>query len=141
MNTEVLPSLKGAIENWRKGNQVWSAELGGIGPGYEQAIQILLWEILSDWGDKPVPEPDGENYLAEYTKFVDAVVHKLDSDCGGFSGAQVGAARATAYQFLTYGYREMMGRLPQDRAILVSKAFPRASPTECRVDSTSEAEG
>lgn len=113
-----------AAEAWREGGSVWSAELGGIGPGYEQAIQVLLFEILARWeGDPPIST--GKAYDQRYASHVDKVVHDLDKECGGFSGAQVGAAKATAFQFMVYGYKHMMDKLSEDRKILVGKSFPR----------------
>lgn len=118
------------VKQWDKGEAVWSAELGGIGPGYEQTIQILLWEIMSRWGDRPLPKPlmtpEGARFPDAWEKHVDQVVRALDKDCLGFSGAQVGAAKGTAWQFMTHGYAEMMGKLEQDRHILVSKNWPKA---------------
>lgn len=117
-----FPPLDEAVARWKAGHTVWSAELGGIGPGYEQCIQILLWETLAAWGDRslPLPEKEGE-YPKEYSDFVDQMVTNLNL---GFSGAQVGAAKSTAYQFLRYGYRHMMGKLEKERHILVEKHFP-----------------
>lgn len=114
------------VEKWKKGEIVSSAELGGIGPGYEQAIQVLLFEIMARWENKPVPAPKGEVYPAEYDQHVDRVVGELNK-IHGFSGAQVGVAKATAYQFMHYGYAEMMNKLPIERHILVSKNFPSAA--------------
>lgn len=108
---------------WSKGEIVWSAELGGMGPGYEQAIQCLLWEILVRWkGDAPEVVKGAKEYPPAYSVFVDTVVSGLKDF--GFSGAQVGAAKATAFQFMVYGYDHMMAKLPEDRKIMVSRDFP-----------------
>lgn len=117
-----------AADAWAKGETVWSAELGGLGPGYEQAIQILLFEILVRWPrETSVPEPEGDSYPRDYTKHVDTVAKALDETCGGFSGAQVGAAKATAYQFMRFGYGHMLTKLKSEdpeRLIQVDKTFP-----------------
>ena len=34
------------LRRWDAGEGVWSIEMGGIGPGYEQCIQITAAEIL-----------------------------------------------------------------------------------------------
>lgn len=120
------PTWKVEAEKWARGENVWSAELGGIGPGYEQAIQVLLWEILARWPHKTLARnPEEKQYPAEYNEHVEKVVHDLDQQCGGFSGAQVGAAKGTAFQFLVYGYDHMMGKLEEERKILVSKHWPK----------------
>lgn len=121
-----LPPIDQAVAAWKAGDIVWSAELGGLGPGYEQAIQVLLWEFMAAWGNRNLPEPEGENYPPEFVKAFDEVVHELSPTCGGFSGAQAGAAKGTAWNFLKYGYRHMMEKLPKDRHIMVSRRFPHA---------------
>lgn len=105
--------------DWRDGQVVWTAELGGMGPGYEQAIQVLLFEIMARWGDRPVPQPINNKYPEEFIKHVDDVTKNLDKEWG-FSGAQVGVAQSTAYSFMHNGYAEMMEKLPEDRKIMVS---------------------
>lgn len=107
-----------AVAQWKSRQPVWTAELGGMGPGYEQATQVLLFEIMARWGDKDLPEPDGDKYPTAYKEHVDRVVHELNK--WGFSGAQVGQAQATAWQFMKHGYSYMMNKLPEDRKIMVS---------------------
>lgn len=111
-------------QKWRKGEIVWSAELGGLGPSYEQCIQILLFEILSEWPDSAPPVAKNGEYPEDFSAHVERVVTKHDKKLG-FSGAQVGAAKETAYQFMVYGYDEMMSKLPVERRIQVQKWFPR----------------
>ncbi len=109
------------VEKWNKGEIVWSVSLGGIGPSYEQAIQELLFGIISSWGDKELPEPKDDKYPEEYNKHVDEIVHKLKGL--GFSGAQVSAAKSAAWQFMKYGYYEMMNKAQEDRLIQVDNRF------------------
>lgn len=112
------------IEKWKNDDGVWSAELGGIGPAYEQCIQIILFEIFSTW-PKDQPVIDGEEYTKEYETFTDEVVSRLEKEKKyGFSGAQVGSAKSTAAQFIKYGYAHMMNKLDEDRHIMVSRYFP-----------------
>lgn len=120
-------TLNEAIEKWNKGEVVWSAELGGLGPNYEFAIQMLLWEILASW--KGGTAIQGKTYSPEFSRHADQVTHKLN-EVYGFSGAQVGAAWRTAAQFLTFGYPEMMKTLPEDRWIQVSRVTPRPPEVE-----------
>lgn len=126
MHENQITTWQEAARQWKSGGTVWSAELGGIGPGYEQAIQVLLWEILARWGDSDVPGGSDGKYAEAYNVHVDKVVHELDEPCGGFSGAQVGAAKSTAYQFIRFGYKHVMDKLEKDRCIQVSKFWPSA---------------
>ena len=123
---ELKQNLDDAIKAWKTGGIVWSAELGGIGPGYEQCIQLLLWEFLSRWTHGPIKPIEGlTTFPAQFSEEFDKVAHELDKEHDlGFSGAQVGAAKSTAYQFLTYGYEHMMAKLPDDRWIQVRREFP-----------------
>lgn len=114
---KVTESLQDITKKWRAGDVIWSAELGGMGPGYEQAIQVLLWELCSRW-EGEMPPSTAKEYPKEFSDFTDIVARDLRD--WGFSGAQVGQAKATAYQFLTIGYADMMNKLPEDRRIMVS---------------------
>jgi hypothetical protein len=115
-------------KKWRSGETVASAELGGIGPAYEQAIQILLMEIMARWPKtKRVPKPEGKALPLAFEKHSDKVADELNKRLG-FSEAQVAVARVTAYQFMHFGYSEMMKTLPVDRKIFVSKSFPSLAP-------------
>lgn len=109
------------IAKWNRNEIVWSAELGGMGPGYEQAIQILLFELLANWKITDNLE-EGEKYSEIFNAYVDSTAHRLSKL--GFSGAQVEVARATAFQFLKFGYAEIMNKLPDERRIMVNKSFP-----------------
>lgn len=120
-----------AAKAWEKGDIVATASLGGISPGYEQAIQILLFELMLQWDGeflkKDATEAERkEFYSGPWDKHVNEVVSKLDDEVGGFSGAQVGAAKSTAFQFMYYGYTEMLDKLDDDRHMQVSKWFPRS---------------
>ncbi len=110
------------IDIWKSGGIVATAELGGISPAYEQCIQILLWEIFSSW-DSKLPVVDDKGRLSpEYNNHVELKVSELQRF--GFSGAQFQAAKHTAFQFIHYGYSEMMNKLPDDRHIQCSRNFP-----------------
>lgn len=125
-----------ALVLWDAGESVFSVEMGGLGPGYEQCIQILAFEFLrvllaADW---KIPDPfpdDGSEAQAAYRDkwraLSDPVVTALDKQVGGFSGAQVGAAGSLAMATYRRGYRTAL-RDPEikDRLIQVSRTWPRA---------------
>lgn len=124
-------SVETAVEQvrlWDAGESVFTVEMGGLGPGYEQAIQVLAIEIMRDEMGKPLPVPGDGTYRA----WGDATVARIDYRkpdgtyaCGGFSGAQAGAAKQIAYQFLRDGPEKAMADIPDDRKILVSNRWPR----------------
>ena len=111
------------VKRWKNNNTVFSIELGGLGPGYEQALQIALFTILDHWLDKKIA-PNTLTKNKRFTKKCEKDLEKLNLG-KGLSGAQYGAARSTAYQFLKFGYSKMMKMCPKNRLIQVSKNFPK----------------
>jgi hypothetical protein len=113
------------IDKWDDGDTIWSIDMGGFGPGYEQALQhcaieILRWMIKNNL-DHSGWEADGalESVSNQASKPV----------CGlfeyGFSGAQWGAALNIAARIFKYGPRSFASSIPNDRKIQVSKHWPR----------------
>ncbi len=113
------------LERWENGKGVWSIEMGGIGPGYEQAIQNIGFAMLRvmvetppDW-QKAV---DDKVYWRGYMDQVDAnprvkaIVKRI-----GPSGAQHGAAMSMASVFARNGYAKGMAMAKDDRHIQVNK--------------------
>lgn len=114
------------LRRWDGGGTIWSIEMGGMGPGYEQAIQVLAIEIVRDLIDHQLPQAD--------QSWGDATVKRIDQkqpdgsySCGGFSGAQVGAAKSLALAWLTDGPAALLKKVP-DRHIQVSAFWPRVTP-------------
>ena len=116
------------LSRWDAGKTVWSIEMGGLGPGYEQAIQITVAEILrhlldaaynsSDWGDNEKWARDQE--LIERASFDNETIHRL-----GLSGAQYGAALSLATKLYGSGPIQVMkDDAVKDRHIQVCKNFP-----------------
>ena len=137
MNTETAAEL---LAKWDEGETIWSIELGGLGPGYEQAIQVAAIEItreaLSDT-DRLAPIMDSMKGTEEerrvateaWDAIASAAIAKVDDRLGGLSGAMYGAARWLAWQWVgNGGPRELYDRAhrdgKEDRLIQVSKAFP-----------------
>mgnify|MGYP003553510956 CR=1 FL=1 len=100
------------LAKWDADDGVWSVAMGGFGPGYEQALQIAVFEVL--------------RYLLDGGKIeeADAVLPSLSYL--GLSGAQWGAARGLASAFYTDGPRKTLERFSDDRKIQVSAYFPQA---------------
>lgn len=111
------------LTRWDGGESIWSIEMGGLGPGYEQAIQVLIVELVRDGMGKVLPLPESK----EAETWGDDTVRRLSHN--GFSGAQVGAAKHVAYKMLRDGYSETLDSMrahDNDRLILVSNQWPRA---------------
>ena len=120
-------NAKEAVEIWDKGGTLWSIEMGGLGPGYEQAIQVLFVEIIRDHLNTVFPTE--KEKLTEYlnNEFGNAAIERTDKNAGGYSGAQVGAAKQLAYKFLTDGWEKIMSMDEiKDRHIQISKFWPKA---------------
>lgn len=135
MNPE---SAEAALKLWDAGEPVPTVEMGGIGPGYEQAIQILVFETLREaltyapsegWRavDKILEgeENSRRELHQEFNAAAERAIKRTDANVGGYSGAQVRGAKGLAWQFLTKGWEATFKEVEEDRRILVSKKFPR----------------
>jgi hypothetical protein len=88
-------TIEKAVEKFKKGEIVWTIEMGGMGPGYEQCLQILTWEMVS-------LALEHLNLVTRETfdALVEPVIKTLDKDLG-FSGAMVGVAKQLAFHLVT----------------------------------------
>lgn len=122
------------LKRWDDGRSVWSISMGGLGPGYEQCIQITAAEILrfmldkkydvSFWEDKEIWEHDRDEI--EKMSFNNPTIKAL-----GLSGAQWGAAMNLAGFLYRYGPRGVMrDERVKDRHIQISKNFPGNSGSD-----------
>lgn len=107
------------LDRWDSDGYVWSISMGGLGPGYEQAIQITAAEILRGLlahGDKGSKATDA---AAERTNYL------------GLSGAQWGAAMSLAHSLWLRGPIRTIGAPDvSERLITVERNFPRAPESE-----------
>lgn len=110
------------LRRWDDGESVWSIEMGGIGPGYEQCIQIVAAEVVR-WLLENKPDMDSEwsKYDGEMSTAVSKVTEPL-----GLSGAQWGAGIRLAAFMYKEGPRGLMKDVRVNgRHIQVSKNFPK----------------
>ena len=116
------------LKRWDGGQSVWSIEMGGLGPGYEQAIQVTATEVLRhlldakydamSWDDTENRKRDRK----QIDKFSFANKHIKTL---GLSGAQYIAALNLACQIYMRGPRAVFGdERVKDRKILVMRDFP-----------------
>lgn len=118
---EIPETAADALAAWDKGEIVHTVEMGGLGPGYEQAIHVLVFELIRDCGDAPLPAAGDKE---AWYSWGEATVSRIDAQCRGFSGAQVGAAQNLAARALKIGWRAMLNEVPTDRRTMVSRAWP-----------------
>ena len=116
------------LARWDSGRGVWSIEMGGLGPGYEQAIQVTAAEVLrhlleakydcSLWQDRDVWSKDCD--AIEKYGFANERIKAM-----GLSGAQWGAAVSLASKLYRDGPRGVMNHPAiKDRHIQISSHFP-----------------
>ena len=117
------------LARWDAGTSVHTIEMGGLGPGYEQALQVAMFEILREmldrepdhslWDDKDV----WKAFREDLSKAVMPRVNHL-----GLSGAQWGAAVSLASAFYMRGPRDVMkDKAGAERGIMVCRKFPEAA--------------
>jgi len=118
-------TLDEAIERWDKGESLFTVEMGGLGPGHEQALQIADMELIRGFKDKEInwaevnEDPEPLNKEMDEYMWADPTIKKL-----GFSGAQAGAAKYIASVFIRNGWEKGLEMAPKDRHIQISKNFP-----------------
>jgi len=125
-------SVQEQLSRWDAGGIVWSVELGGLGPAYEQAIQVAAIEFSREAKDLKLNLKDKNDSTKKFTAACEAVLAKHNEALGGLSGAQFGAARWLAYQWcFNGGPRAVAERAEKrgegDRLIQITKFFPRAA--------------
>jgi|SRR5882672_2415661 len=117
------------LRRWDDGKIVWSISMGGLGPGYEQVIQILTAEIVRFYLEHQVEMvglklEDGDwkriTEMRDKWLFAKPEIERL-----GCSGAQHGAASNLASYIFIHGPVALMA-VPEikKRHIQVKKDFP-----------------
>lgn len=111
-----------AVEWWDEGKILWTVDMGGMGPGYEQAIQCYMLEILRSLGD------ERPSVFSVFKEMAEAVLKKHNEQLGGLSGAQFGVALNLAWNFSnpTRSWKEVLDSADKDRHIMITKNWPHA---------------
>ena len=129
-------SVEEALAAWDRGDEVETVEMGGMGDGYEMAIQCVGFELMraltTDPDLKRMNEetPDGCEFPQAFKDRLDEIVRPLDAKqpdgsykLGGLSGAQVGAAKNMALTLVRHGWDNARNQVPE-RMIFVRKQDP-----------------
>lgn len=114
------------LARWDAGDSpIHTVEMGGLGPGYEQALQITAFEILRDlltrkpdhslWADEDAWKAERDIIDKNVSKIIDSL---------GLSGAQWGAAMSLATAWYMRGPVQVMSEVDDNRRTMVSKNFP-----------------
>lgn len=116
------------LERWDNGDNVWSIEMGGLGPSYEQAIQIAVAEIVRELINGKYSADKWEDSMAwtEDSALIESNVIEVPPVKNlHLSGAQWGAALKLATSLYQHGPVNLLtDDKIKDRAIQVSKDFP-----------------
>ena len=119
-------TVEDALSKWDGMETVFTIEMGGLGPGYEQAIQIGVIEMCRLLLGEKFPE-DNKELNDFFDKNLSTVNRKFDLQ---LSGAQAGAINNLSYRYLKNGWantiRDFKKQCPEqeDRIILVSNHWP-----------------
>lgn len=121
------------IAAWDRGETIWSLEMGGLGPGYEQAIQTAAVEMMREGIGHDLEGPREGWYEGPWDEICSHALKKHDEALGGLSGAQYSAAKWLAWRWVHMGgagklLEDAKANGEGDRAIQVSKQWPRAKP-------------
>lgn len=118
------------VAAWDRGDTIWSLSMGGLGPGYEQAIQVMAVEFARA-GIGSVRPSDNKAADAAWEAICSPVLSRIDGEIGGASGSMYGVAKWLAFQWVHGGGpAALMARAREygqdDRMIQVSKSWPKA---------------
>lgn len=115
------------LKRWDEGRSVWSIEMGGLGPGYEQCIQIVAAEVVRFLlKANPHNQDLIDNWKEKWSGEIDKALwaDKRINDLG-LSGAQAGAGKNLGSRMYMDGPRKVMAEPSiKDRHIQVQRALP-----------------
>lgn len=130
MSTEIT-TVDQLLAQWDAGGIVRSISLGGLGPGYEQAIQVAAIEMARAGRDfELIPDEPSEKTNRRWSDICHKAIEPMNK-LYGLSGAQFGQASWLAYQWCNGGGpADLIARARQrgepDRVIQISNHWPRA---------------
>lgn len=118
------------VDAWDRGEIITSIEMGGIGPGYEQAIQLATIEVCRELQGVELPEEEEEKDIALVNLLFREALYRVEGRLNlGLSGAQAAAIINLSYRYLKAGHAATLQSaraqpIEQDRFIQVSNTWP-----------------
>lgn len=103
------------LRRWDSGDPIWTIEMGGMGPGYEQAIQVLAIEIVRDEINKPLP--------------TEVQPRLFDRGTGTHGPALAAAPLSIPLPAVAIGRQPRPGQIPANIAVREILAFIKADPS------------
>jgi hypothetical protein len=116
------------LNRWDRGDVVWSIELGGLGPSYEQVIQIMSAEFVRHMLSMKYNSEnwkDCEKWAVDFNKIESDCVLKDYAAYFGISGAQWYSALSFATSLYSDGPRKVMAEVEKERHIQINRNFPQ----------------
>lgn len=123
------------LSKWDDGKSVVSIEMGGIGPSYEQAIQIIAMELIRCIISRPEirklmerQEVLTDDHRDVLNRFMEEETHRIDreKELEGITGAMTAAGQNIAFMFTHRGPAVAILEAPPERRIQISKMWPKA---------------
>ncbi len=118
------------LNQWDSGGTFFTIDCGGMGPGYEQALQVAAVEFARAQHKKPmlITGDQKKDYEA-WDKKCTNTLSSIDDSLLGLSGAQFGAAKWLSWNWcFKGGIKALTERAKADgqdkRVIQVSKSWP-----------------
>lgn len=141
--TPFLPDTnEEALARWDLGEPIHVIEMGGLGPGYEQCIQIAVIELIRRFMNYKSVVPATRYPVDERAKKRAAVLEdrfrkvleEIDTAHDlRLTMAQAAAAKSAAWNFLADGYKKAIEKIKveaPDRLIMVSRHWPNDKPVK-----------
>ena len=116
------------VAAWDAEQIIWTLAMGGLGPSYEQALQILAVEITRDALTLDLGETEAS--FAAFERSSVATIERVADAIGGPTGAMAGASRFLAWRWLTVGPARFLENAREQghesRIIQCSRFYPHA---------------
>lgn len=125
----VLEECKDILAKWENGEVVNTVQMGGLGEGYEQCIQIMAFVLLRRMVDESLDVTELDEVDGAWMKWRDQALEGTVRNLQP-SGAQISAALYLAAAFYRRGVLAVIAEADGTRHIQVQNDAPRGSEEE-----------